>query len=289
MSLEIRDVRAGYGAGEVLHGVSVTVGPGAVTALVGSNGAGKSTLLKVASGLLRPRGGQVTADGADLAGRSCADRVKAGIVMVPEGRQMFGGLSVLDNLTLGAWAGDAGSGRAAAAERKRRIDAVFEVFPALVERKDTPAGLLSGGQQQMVAIGRGLAAGPRYLLLDEPSLGLAPIIVANIFERVQQLATRGIGVLVVEQNATVALGAASRGYLLEGGTVADSGPDLLDRPELTERYFGVRGVVRGDGAPAMAAVLGPVLGGGPAAEDTAQDRTAQDADGVGGKHGTAGR
>jgi branched-chain amino acid transport system ATP-binding protein len=262
MSLEIKDVRAGYAAGEVLHGVTVTVAPGSVTALVGPNGAGKSTLLKVVSGLLRPRGGQVTADGADLVGRSCAARVKSGIVMVPEGRQMFGGLSVLDNLTLGAWAGDAGPGRAAAAERKRRVDAVWEVFPALAERKDLPAGLLSGGQQQMVAIGRGLAAGPKYLLLDEPSLGLAPIIVGSIFDQVKQLAVRGIGILVVEQNATVALRAATTGYLLEGGTVADAGPDLLDRPELTERYFGVRGVVRGDGAPAMAAVLGPVLGEG---------------------------
>ncbi len=264
MSLEIRDVRAGYASGEVLHGVSLTVPPGAVTALVGANGAGKSTLLKVASGLLRARGGQgrVAADGTDLSGKTCAERVRAGIVMVPEGRQMFGGLSVVDNVTLGAWAGGAGSGRAGAAERKRRIDAVWELFPALAERKDTPAGLLSGGQQQMVAIGRGLAAGPRYLLLDEPSLGLAPIIVATIFEQVAELAARGIGVLVVEQNATVALRAAAFGYLLEGGAVADSGPDLLNRPELTERYFGVRGVVRGDGAPAMAAVLQSALKGG---------------------------
>lgn len=260
MSLEIRDVRAGYAAGDVLHGVTVTVEPGSVTALVGSNGAGKSTLLKVAAGLLRPRGGQVTADGVDLAGKSCAARVRSGIVMVPEGRQMFGGLPVIDNLVLGAWAGDAGTGRAGAAERRRRVDAVFEVFPALADRKDTPAGLLSGGQQQMVAIGRGLAAGPRYLLLDEPSLGLAPIIVAGILDQVRQLAVRGIGVLIVEQNATAALGAAASGYLLENGTVADSGPDLLGKPELTERYFGVRGVVRGDGAPAMAAVLGSALG-----------------------------
>jgi branched-chain amino acid transport system ATP-binding protein len=262
MSLELRDVRAGYAAGDVLHGVSVTVEPGTVTALVGSNGAGKSTLLKVASGLLRPRAGRVIADGADLAGKSCAARVKAGIVMVPEGRQMFGGLSVADNLTLGAWAGDRGSGRAAAAERQRRIDAVYEVFPTLAERREVLAALLSGGQQQMVAIGRGLAAGPTYLLLDEPSLGLAPLIVASIFDQVKHLSVRGIGVLIVEQNATAALAAATTGYLLESGTIADSGPDLLDRPELTERYFGVRGVVRGDGAPAMAAVLGPALGAG---------------------------
>lgn len=259
MSLAIRDVRAGYAAGDVLHGVTVTVEPGSVTALVGANGAGKSTLLKVASGLLRPRGGQVAADGADLDGKSCAARVRSGIVMVPEGRQMFGGLSVADNLALGAWVGDAGTGRAAVAERKRRVDAVFEVFPDLAGRRDTPAGLLSGGQQQMVAIGRGLAAGPKYLLLDEPSLGLAPIIVAGIFDQVRQLAERGIGILVVEQNATVALGAATLGYLLENGTIADSGPDLLERPELTERYFGIRGVVRGDGAPAMAAVLSSAL------------------------------
>ncbi|HLH82141.1 MAG TPA: ABC transporter ATP-binding protein [Trebonia sp.] len=259
MSLEIRDVRAGYASGEVLHGVSVTVSPGTVTALVGANGAGKSTLLKVASGLLRPRGGSVAADGADMSGKSCAGRVRAGIVMVPEGRQVFGGLSVLDNVALGAWAAGGGAGRAAAAERRRRIEAVWDLFPVLAERKDVPAGLLSGGQQQMVAIGRGLAAGPRYLLLDEPSLGLAPIVVATIFERIAELAARGIGVLVVEQNATVALRTASFGYLLESGGVADSGPDLLDRPELTQRYFGVRGVVRGDGAPAMAAVLRAAL------------------------------
>jgi branched-chain amino acid transport system ATP-binding protein len=253
--LEAREIRAGYGAGDVLGGVSLTVEPGSVSALVGANGAGKTTLLKVMSGLLRPRSGQVVSDGSDVTRHSCAQRVaRSGIVMVPEGRQIFPGLSVLDNVSLGAWAS-----RAGAAERRRQVEAVWDLFPVLAGRRHKPAGLLSGGQQQMVAIGRGLAAGPRYLLLDEPSLGLAPMVVEAIFGQVARLAETGIGVLVVEQNATVALAAARDGYLLEGGALVDSGTGLLDKPELVERYFGVRGVVRGDPAPGMTEALRSAL------------------------------
>jgi branched-chain amino acid transport system ATP-binding protein len=254
--LEARGIRAGYGAGDVVGGADITVEQGQVSAVVGANGAGKSTLLKVISGLLRPRAGQVIADGRDIAGLSCAQRVsRCGIVLVPEGRQIFGGLSVLDNIVLGSWAA-----RASATQRRERLELVWELFPVLAQRRDRAAGLLSGGQQQMLAIGRGLAAGPRYLLLDEPSLGLAPVVVAAIFRQVARLAETGIGVLVVEQNATVALSAASYGYVLETGRVADEGTGLLANAELVGRYFGVRGVVRGDGTPGMTGTLREALG-----------------------------
>lgn len=254
--LEARGIRAGYGAADVLAGVDITVEPGQVSAVVGANGAGKSTLLKVISGLLRPRSGRVTASGRDMTGLSCAQRVsQCGIVLVPEGRQIFAGLTVRDNITLGAWAGRGGT-----AGRRQRMEQVWELFPALAQRRDQPAGLLSGGQQQMVAIGRGLAAGPRYLLLDEPSLGLAPVIVQTIFAQVSRLARTGIGVLVVEQNAAGALSAARYGYVLEGGRVADAGTGLLDNADLVERYFGVRGVVRGDATPGMTDTLREALG-----------------------------
>lgn len=256
--LEARGIRAAYGAGDVLRGVDVTVEPGQVSAVVGANGAGKSTLLKVISGLLRPRAGQVSADGRDLAGLGCARRVRqCGIVLVPEGRQVFGGLSVLDNVTLGGWAA-----RASARQLRERLELVWELFPDLAQRQDRPVGLLSGGQQQMVAIGRGLSAGPRYLLLDEPSLGLAPAVVAAIFGTVTRLAATGIGVLVVEQNATVALSAASYGYVLESGRVADAGTSLLAGAGLVDRYLGVSGVVHGETTAAMTGTLREVLSSG---------------------------
>ncbi|GAA5161406.1 MULTISPECIES: ABC transporter ATP-binding protein [Amycolatopsis] len=237
--LQAEGVCAGYGTGDVLTGIDVTVEPGTVTALVGANGAGKTTLLKTLTGLLRPRRGRVVADGRDVTELSCSARVRGPrIVMVPEGRQIFGGLSVEENLALGAWTG----------RDRSNWDLVWELFPALTEVRARPAGLLSGGQQQMVALGRGLLAAPRYLLLDEPSLGLAPLVVDSIFERIRLLAGTGIGVLVVEQNATVALAAAERGYVVEGGRIADEGTDLLDKPELVARFFGTRGVIRGSGA-----------------------------------------
>jgi branched-chain amino acid transport system ATP-binding protein len=244
-----------YGQQEVLSDVTVRVPAGRVTALVGSNGAGKSTLLRTLAGLVRPRGGELTVDGRVLSSANGPRRVSEDkVVMVPEGRQVFGTLTIRENLLVGAWAGGAG-----AAARKQRLEACVELFPALSGRLDEHAGLLSGGQQQMVAIARGLMAGPDYLLLDEPSLGLAPVVVEAIFERIGAMAETGLGVLVVEQNAAVALSAASYGYLLVGGRVVDEGQDLLSKPELVDKYFGTAGVITGADSAAMHTLLASVL------------------------------
>jgi len=252
--LETRELTAFYSDFQALFGISFVLNEGETVAIIGANGAGKSTFLKSISGLLPRPPSAVRLDGRDIGALPAYEVVKLGIALVPEGRRLFSSLSVEENLLVGAYGRRDGG--------PWNLAAVYRLFPILQERRHAPSTTLSGGQQQMVAIGRGLAAGPQYLLLDEPSLGLAPLVVASIFEQVKQLSVRNIGILIVEQNATAALSAATSGYLLESGAVADSGPDLLDRPELTERYFGVRGVVRGDGAPAMAAVLGPALGAG---------------------------
>ena len=250
--LRAEGIRAGYGLGDVLDGVDVSVRPGAITALVGANGAGKTTLLRALAGLLRLTAGRVSADGTDVTGLGCAARVRRRLIaLVPEGRQVFGGLTVAENLGLGAWTG----GGAETA----RWDAVWDLFPALAPVRDRPAGLLSGGQQQMVALGRGLLAGPRYLLLDEPSLGLAPAMVESVFAAAVRLAESGIGVLVAEQNATAALAAAAHGYVLAGGRIVDSGGDLAGRPDLAERFLGVRDAVAGTGGHELAGVLAGLL------------------------------
>jgi branched-chain amino acid transport system ATP-binding protein len=216
--LVIRNVTSGYGSVTVLRDVSVRVGSGEIVAILGSNGAGKSTLLKTIVGLLRPTAGQVMVDGADVAGARPEDVAAAGVVMVPEGRQLFGGMTVLDNLMLGAYAK-----RRDREATQRTLDEVYGLFPILRERSRQVAGSMSGGQQQMVAIGRGLMTRARVLLLDEPSLGLAPVVLREVFAALAKLRDLGMTVVLVEQNAMLTLELADRGYVLERGRVLTEG------------------------------------------------------------------
>jgi branched-chain amino acid transport system ATP-binding protein len=236
--LELREVDAGYGGATVLRGVSMSVAEGETVALVGANGAGKSTLLKAISGLVRVRAGSVVLDGAVLDRVPGPRRVARGIAHVPEGRDVFGSLTVEENLRLGAYAVRREAGTR---ELDRRFEDVLARFPVLRERRGRPAAELSGGQQQMLAIGRGLMARPRLLLLDEPSLGLSPILVEQIFAILRDLRAAGIGVLIAEQNARMALAASDRGYVLENGTVVarGTGAELLNSPQIVERYLGI--------------------------------------------------
>ena len=232
--LELTDVCAGYGAEDVLHGISLTVPQKEIVAIVGVNGAGKSTTLKVISGLLRARRGQVAVDGKSLRGGSTEEAVRAGVVHVPEGRLVFPNLSVRENLLLGAYAARESGAR-------NRMDAALGVFPELTPRLGAYAGSLSGGQQQMLAIARGLMSDPGYLLLDEPSLGLSPQVAKRIFEVIVELARGGKGVLLVEQNGRLALGVAQHALLLERGsvTLTGTGAQMLENAEVVERYLGV--------------------------------------------------
>jgi branched-chain amino acid transport system ATP-binding protein len=259
--LEARGLRAGYGEVGVLKGVDLDVAPGELVALVGANGAGKSTLLKCISGLIPPTAGTIRLGGRSIAGVPPAHIVRLGIAHVPEGRQVFGRLSVADNLILGAYSHP----RLTRAEFTARVDEVCRIFPALSGRLAEEASLLSGGQQQMLAIARGLMARPRLLLLDEPSLGLAPVLVGEIFEVLRRLRGAGVGLLLVEQNARLSLAIADRGYVLETGRVALSGTgkELLGAPEVIHRYLGVaatRAAAPGDeDAAGLAARLTSVL------------------------------
>ena len=231
--LEITGLHASYGTGEVLHGVDLRLQPGQIVAVVGANGAGKTTLLRTISGLLRPSAGQISVDGHPIEGRSASHIVRSGIMQVPEGRQIFAHLSVEDNLKMGAYV--------LSGPLSERIAAVLETFPDLSARLRNYAGSLSGGQQQMLAIGRGLMAQPRYLLLDEPSLGLAPQITQRIFEVIVSLKHRGLGVLLVEQNGRLALSVADFALVLERGsvTLSGTGRQLQDNRSVVERYLGV--------------------------------------------------
>ncbi len=236
--LELRSVSAGYGGNAVVHGIDLRVGAGEIVALIGANGAGKSTLVKTISGLVARQAGEIVFDGQPVGALSPRARVQRGIVHVPEGRQVFAGLSVIENLRLGSWAQRRLSAKARIEDRIREVT---ERFPALRERLTAPAGTLSGGQQQMLAIARGLMAEPRLLLLDEPSLGLAPLLVAETFDLIRSLRSRGMSILVAEQNARLSLGIADRGYVMETGRVAltGTGRELLDKPEVAARYLGV--------------------------------------------------
>ncbi len=236
--LELEAVSAGYGRDRVLQGIDLLLREGEVVSLIGANGAGKSTLLKTISGLMRPISGKIRLEGEDIATLSPASRLRRGLAHVPEGRQVFGGMSIRENLLLGGYVGATAG----------RLDEVCTLFPVLGERLDTPAGNLSGGQQQMLAIARGLMSGPRIVLLDEPSLGLSPLLVGEVFRLVQGLRGRGLTVLLSEQNARAALAISDRGYVIENGRIALAGPaeDLLHSPEVAARYLGVGAAHRAD-------------------------------------------
>ena len=253
--LSARGLTAGYGDVQVLRGIDIDVAPGEIVALVGANGAGKSTLLKCLSGLLAPPAGTILLDGRSIAGLPPARIVRLGIAHVPEGRQIFSRLTVADNLMLGAYSGFPRLTREQLAARRTEV---CEIFPALSSRLTDEASLLSGGQQQMLAIARGLMARPRLLLLDEPSLGLAPVLVAEIFAVLRGLRAAGVGLLIVEQNARLSLAIADRGYVLETGRIAlaGTGRELARMPEVVHRYLGV-GEGRADaGGPAHAGLAG---------------------------------
>jgi branched-chain amino acid transport system ATP-binding protein len=232
--LEVREVDAHYGDLQALWDVSLEVGQGEIVALVGPNGAGKTTLLRGIAGLHPPSAGQIVLTGAPIH-RLPAHRVmQAGVVLVPEGRRLFGGMTVLENLEMGAYTGRA---------RQARVSTlrwVCEVFPVLAERRSQMAATLSGGQQQMLAIGRALMGHPQLLLLDEPSLGLAPLVVQSIFEVIRAINERGVTVLLVEQNAYMALEMATHAYVLDQGRVVESGTgrELLGDDRVREIYLG---------------------------------------------------
>lgn len=229
--LTVDGVAAGYGGLEILHDLTLTVAEGEVVAILGANGAGKSTLLRTISGMLAPARGSIVFEGRELSGCPPHEVVRRGVIHVPEGRELFGPLSVRENLEMG------GYGRSRN-ERATTLGEVYELFPVLSERTGQRADTLSGGQQQMLAISRSLMAGPRLLMLDEPSLGLAPKLVATVLEAVARIRSTGITVLLVEQNAPQAIELADRVYVLESGTVA-GGIELLDPERLRRAYLGL--------------------------------------------------
>lgn len=230
--LEVKDLRAGYGLIEVLHGINLRVQPGELVTVIGPNGAGKSTLLRTISGLIRPKSGEIRLDTERLDRLEPDVIVRRGLVHVPEGRRIFSRLTVLENLEMGAYT------------RKESITSeledIYKLFPILKERNSQRAGTLSGGEQQMLAIGRAMLAQPKLLVLDEPSMGLAPLIVRSIFDIIARIRARGVMVLLVEQNALQALGLADRGYVLENGRIVLEGPaqELLDSGEVRRSYLG---------------------------------------------------
>ena len=233
--LEVEALESAYGRIRALKGVSLAVRAGEIVALVGGNGAGKTTLLRCISGVQPAGGGRILLDGEDITRWTPHRRVASGIAHSPEGRQVFGPLSVEDNLRLGAW-------RRGGAEAARGLEEVFALFPILAQKRALPAGGLSGGQQQMLAIGRALMSRPRLLLLDEPSMGLAPLLVDQIMDAVAALRRdAGTTVLLVEQNAVAALSIADRGYVIETGRIghAGTGADLLHDPAVREAYLGL--------------------------------------------------
>lgn len=231
--LDVSDLRVGYGRIEAVHGISFRAEVGALVTLVGANGAGKTSILSAVAGLLRPRGGTVTFRGRDITRRAAHHLVADGLVMVPEGREVLGTMTVAENLRLGAWHQPAGA--------DQRSDEMFGRFPVLAERRDLPAGSLSGGEQQMLAIARALMAQPALLLMDEPSMGLAPKIVDEVFDVISSIRDSGTTVVLVEQNAKRALKAADYGYVIETGTVAHAGPaaDLLHDDRVVQAYLGI--------------------------------------------------
>jgi branched-chain amino acid transport system ATP-binding protein len=232
--LELDDVHTYYGAIHALKGISLVVNEGEVVTLIGANGAGKSTTLRSINGLNHPRRGTIRFRGRDITNAAPHGIVKDGIAQSPEGRRLFPRMSVLENLEMGAFQ------REDRGNMKEDMDRVFDLFPRLAERKQQKAGTMSGGEQQMVAMGRALMARPKLLLLDEPSMGLAPIFVEKIFEIIAEINAQGTPILLVEQNALMALDAASRGYVMETGTIALEGPakELRQNERVRKAYLG---------------------------------------------------
>jgi len=234
MLLEVKDLNVYYGAIHALQGISFNVDQGEIVSLIGANGAGKSTTLKTVSGLLHPRSGQIRLGDESLVNCPAQDIVKMGVVHVPEGRKIFAPLTVQENLEMGAFT------RTNPAEIQASMERVFKSFPRLKERLNQLGGTLSGGEQQMLAIGRGMMARPKLLLLDEPSMGLAPILVEEIFSIIQEINSQGVSILLVEQNALMALSVAHRGYVLETGRIVltGTGDELLHNPQVMQAYLG---------------------------------------------------
>jgi branched-chain amino acid transport system ATP-binding protein len=234
-SLSVTDLHVSYVGGvDVLHGVTLEVAPGEVVCLLGRNGAGKTTLIKALCGLLPLRSGRIEYRGADLTGADPRRIVVSGIAVVPEGRRVFANLTVAENLAMGAYSRRSGAGPS------WRFERAYDVFPRLAERRNQLAGTLSGGEQQMVAMGRALMAEPALLLLDEPSMGLAPMLIELIFDTINRLAMEGMTILLVEQNAAAALDVADRAYVLERGRIETSGPAPLieNDPQIRQSYLG---------------------------------------------------
>ena len=232
--LTLEGVCAGYGGLQILHDVDVEVRRGEVVALIGANGAGKTTTLRAVSGIIKPTAGTITFDGRPLNQLPPHDVVRAGLVQVAENRELFGGLTVQENLFMGGYTRDV-------REREEAMAEVHDIFPILSERAGQRASTMSGGQQQMLAIARALMARPQLLMLDEPSLGLAPKLVTSVFDTVQRIRERGITVLIVEQNAARTLQLADRAYVLESGavTLQGAGPELLNDPRVRSAYLGL--------------------------------------------------
>jgi branched-chain amino acid transport system ATP-binding protein len=232
--LEIHALKIAYGGINAVKGIDLTVNEGEMVALIGANGAGKTSTLKAISGVLTPSAGRVLYRGADVTGAAAYTLVEHGLALVPEGRQVFGRLTVQENLRMGAYARRDATGVKADQER------MYQLFPRLYERRTQTAGTLSGGEQQMLAIARALMSAPKLLLLDEPSMGLAPLMVQRIFETIRKVATEGVTVLLVEQNAKLALELSQRGYVMESGTITLSAQSsaLLNDPQVRQAYLG---------------------------------------------------
>ncbi|MCL5107627.1 MAG: ABC transporter ATP-binding protein [Chloroflexi bacterium] len=239
MLLEVKDLQVAYGAISAVKGVSFGVDEGEIVTLIGANGAGKSTILKTISGIVRAKAGSVLFAGAEITQTAPHDVVKMGVCHVPEGRRIFANLTVRENLLMGAYTRSDGDAI------KGNMERVFQRFPRLKERLSQPGGTLSGGEQQMLAMGRGLMASPKILLLDEPSMGLAPILVQQIFDIIQEINQSGTSILLVEQNANMALSVANRAYVLETGTISLSGPaaELRANAKVQEAYLGEAGAL----------------------------------------------
>jgi branched-chain amino acid transport system ATP-binding protein len=234
--LELQGLSAGYGEIQVLWGIDMTVRRGEITALIGSNGAGKTTLMRTLSGLIPMQGGLYFSEGRDLTGDTAAEILAHGIVHVPEGRRLFGAMSIEDNLLMGAYSRKAGR-----AEIARDMDRVYTTFPKLRERRNQAAATLSGGEQQMCAIGRGLMSAPRLLLIDELSLGLSPLLVEQLVAALRTLNGEGLSILLVEQDVTTALDLCHSAYVMDMGRIVRSGqgPELLADPIIRDAYLGV--------------------------------------------------